>query len=877
MKKISLGLFLVCLSIMLGFFSYEKIWASEISPSTIYPENIVDYVDLSNISAFDINDSYIAYTTDKSRVALFEKSNRTYRYFDGFENISKITLTNNSIVVSDQNYIRVIKNINQETTSNPIILNKIDLTNIKALDIYFDGYNTYIATINESTFRLYKFNENFENQDNSLIQENTSQIISFEQAFLMTINNKNAYIVYKDNIDNSNGKNYSTGLCKIQLSSNESTLNNIQTQNFQANAQVIDTFIFENEEYIVTFRSDILDLFSTNNLFYDSSESKQPLASIDISTSGNLDSSVFPIFQISDLQYHNGNIYLSDTQYKTIQKVSITKDPATNEHTIKSDEIILASFGFDKGRFNNISNIHIQGDTYIISDSKNDRVHILRDGKSYFINSETQSKPQAVAVDSKQNLYFAQVIDAKTQIVKYTFQNNAYIKNSKVYSEFKNTQIGNISDICINNNDILFALDSDNQKILYLSENELIELSNNSLSNLSISNNSQIAFIKGSNSLLVSSGNNVYLISSDGTLLDQATISNLQEITTDLNGFYAITNSDIKTYDIYNNSINYSQSYETNTTGYSKYSYDIIGRKMIAFDTSRSCLISFPFNINYTPFNFEDFQNSTPLSSNSNILALSISNAIIYDYPYELGNIYNVDGTINNCIAIEEFGDYYRVLFAYNNQLKCGFVRKNVCTIIEHTYNLINVITTQQVVSVYKYPTLLKYNNTRLVLDTTLPIGKNISLKYEFPIKLDGVNNFYLYQNGDSIGFIFGADVVLSGEKTIKNLNTENASIHLIGKDITRVLDENLQNKLTSLNDGDRIYVASYDKKSEYTKIIVKDKDSNTIEGYVLTSDIQMDKLDNSKIILIIIIAVSIILLAIIIITYIVLAKKKNK
>ncbi len=871
MKKISLGLFLVCLSIMLGFFSYDKIWASEISPSTIYPENIVDYVDLSNISAFDINNTYIAYTTDKSKVTLFEKSSRTYQNFDGFKNISKITLTNNSIVVSDQNCVKVIK-IDHNNIST-----LINLVDIKALDIYFDGFNTYIATINQSTFKLYKYNEQFDNQENCLIQETTPTIISFEQAFLITINSKNAYIVYKNDSTTSSGKNYSTGLCKIQLSSNASTSNNIQIQdNFQANAQVIDTFFFENEEYIVTFRSDILDLFSTNNLFSASNESKQPLASIDISTSGNLDSSIFPIFQISDLQYHDGNIYLSDTQYKTIQKVSISKDQETNEHTIKSDEIILASFGFDKGRFNNISNIHIQGNTYIISDSKNDRIHILRDGKSYFINSETQSKPQAVAIDSKQNLYFSQTIDAKTQIVKYTFQNNTYIKNSKVYSEFKNTQIGNISDMCINNNDILFALDSDNQKILYLSENELIELANNSLANISISSNSQIKFIKGTNSLIVSSGNNVYLISSDGTRLDQTTISNLREITPDLNGFYAITDNNIQTYNIYNNKINYSQSDEANIINYNKFSYDIVGRRMIAFDTNRSCLVSFPFNTDYVPFNFEDFQNSTPLSSDEKIIALSISNAIIYDYPYELGNIYNVDGNTNNCISIDEFGDYYRVLFAHDNQLKCGFVRKNVCTTIARSYNYINVITTQQVVSVYKYPTLLKYNNTRLIVDT-LPIGKNISLKYEFPIKLDGTNNFYLYQNGNSIGFIFGADVVLAGDKTIKNLNTENASIHLIGKDSTRLLDENLQNKLISLNDGDRIYVASYDKKAEYTKVIIKDKDSNTIEGYVLTADIQMDKLDNSKIILIIIIAVSIILLAIIVITYIILAKKKNK
>ena len=42
----------------------------------------------------------------------------------------------------------------------------------------------------------------------------------------------------------------------------------------------------------------------------------------------------------------------------------------------------------------------------------------------------------------------------------------------------------------------------------------------------------------------------------------------------------------------------------------------------------------------------------------------------------------------------------------------------------------------------------------------------------------------------DNIGFIFNADVVLNESKTIKNLNTENASIRLIGKDNTLLLNE---------------------------------------------------------------------------------------
>ena len=63
MKKVYFGLFLLVLSIMLTTFSYIQANAEETSNTTeietIYPENILDYTNLSEISAFDINNEYI--------------------------------------------------------------------------------------------------------------------------------------------------------------------------------------------------------------------------------------------------------------------------------------------------------------------------------------------------------------------------------------------------------------------------------------------------------------------------------------------------------------------------------------------------------------------------------------------------------------------------------------------------------------------------------------------------------------------------------------------------------------------------------------------------------------------------------------------------
>ena len=56
MKKVILGLFFVCLSIIIAVFFSCPVNASDkdITINTIYPEGVLDYVNLTNINCFDI-------------------------------------------------------------------------------------------------------------------------------------------------------------------------------------------------------------------------------------------------------------------------------------------------------------------------------------------------------------------------------------------------------------------------------------------------------------------------------------------------------------------------------------------------------------------------------------------------------------------------------------------------------------------------------------------------------------------------------------------------------------------------------------------------------------------------------------------------------
>lgn len=850
MKKVTIGMFLVALSILLTLFSYGNVYALQSDTEIVYPENIIDYTDLTNISSFDINNNYIVYTLDKQKVILFEKSTRKYTFFDNFSNISKIKLAGNNIIVVDD-FVYGIKDFKND---NIYKFSDIDISDIKAIDIDITDNSILIGLVNSTSFKLYTYNFDFETI--APMQTITPSSFDFSNAFALSINKKSAYVVcYTSPTDET----YTTSLYKISHSSSNSPINFFQ--NFQSNAKVIDSFFCKGKEYITTFTSEILFLLSSNN---------EKLAEINISTQGNLQENIFPIHKITDLQFFDNKIYMSDSKYKTIQSASIniSTTDTSSECSIKCDEIILGSSGFDYGRFNYATDIYIQGNTYVVCDSSNNRIHILQNNISSFINlPSTATSPKCLTIDSKQNIYVSVVVDNKIQIWKYTFSNGNY-SHSETFDTYNNTNISNVSDMCADSNDNIYII-ADNQ-ILYLSKDKLIAMNT---SDISVNSTSQITYIPQAKLLAISTNNIIYFIKTDGTFYTQKEIPNLQEITSDIDKLYAITPDNIYTLDISNEDIS-SISKEISTSNYSHFTFDVIKQKFMAFDTNKSCLTYLTFENEDIPFKFEDITGQTSLKTSSTFIPLEINNTLIYEYPYELGNIYNIDSSIKYAIGIDTYDNYYRVLFAQDNQLQIGFVRISDVNQVEHKYSAISVITTNQTVPLYKYPTLLTYNDQRLITDV-FDINKKITLIYKYPISIDG-KTFYTYQNGENIGFIFEADVVLYSNKTITNLNTENASIHLIGKDSTILLKDDLTTRIKILRENDRIYVENYDKNKTYTKVILKDINLNTYEGYVLTSDIKMDKLDNSKVILIIIIIASLLLLAFIITLYIII-KKKNK
>lgn len=852
MKKLAWGFAIACICMLSAVFFPRQVYADTTTEiDTIYPNDIIEYVDLTNISNFDITYDYVCYTLDNQKVTLFCMSSKKYSEFDGFDDIQKIKFANDNILIADSSSVKVIKNFGSTPTVTSI--NEINMSGCKAVDIYYNESNIFVGVINNNTFSLYRYSTNLTSSSNPTMTFNSTY---FANAYLMTISDANAYIVYKTGGTNDK---FTTELATLNLSSASLTFG----QTFKVNAKVIDFFEFDNKDYLIT---------STDEILYLQSLSDNTWTDIKISTEGNIQNSNYPIFEITDITFFNNKIYVSDLHFKSIQAIEISVEPTLN---LKSNEIVLASSGFSKGRFKNPNNIYIQGKILYVSDTDNNRIQIIENNNCHIIDDlSTNSRPKCLQTDTKNNLYFVTNNTDGAVLNKYAIIQNEYQKTNS-YSLVDSTALGSIASLCITNSDVIYLLDITNNNIVYLNENNLVKLKNLASLGITLDENSQIEYVMGLDKLVIKSQETITIMNTDGTILAKLNIANLRKITSSFDKIIAITSNSIISYNFENNAIIPSDTISFNTTNYNCFEYDIALSQMIAFDSLRSCLVKFDCPVATNPFNFENL-NDNPLDTNSKLIPLKLNDStLIYEYPNYLGSIYNQDSSIEYCFGIEEYKSFCRIIFNNDGNLSCGFVSTDSCTKLNHTYAPITVITTNQVVPVYKYPTLLKYQGERLITQT-LEINKSITLNYVFPASIDG-KTFYLYQNENTIGFIFNADVVLSEAKTIKNLNTENASIKIIGSEQTNLLDQDKQTVIKVLDNNTRIYVQNYDKKQKYTKVIYKDSDLNTYTGYVLTKDIQMDKLDSSQVVLIVVIILTILLLIGIIVTFVLIKKRNSK
>jgi len=854
MKKIILRLLLISILILTSIVSINSSAetvseeTTSLNIETFYPNNILDYQNLQDISYVATHSDYLAYTISNNYLYILNKNTRQSITLTDFSNIYDIKFINsNNLLLTNYNTetslgsLHIITINNNTTQINT--LSNINISNLRTLDVYSNDSTILIGLIKNNTFELYELT--LDNLSAPKLKEEPIQDTIFTSPSIqMIITDREQIIVAKLSNDSTRiySRQYHTNTFvqnKIQINNN-SELNSIK---------LIDFLKKNNEDYLIVSTNETMYLYSIDNF------------NTQISTLNNLN--------ITDIDIHNELIYICDNDKKLIKSYSIKDDNLQFE----DKNVLICSNNNSLGRFYNLSNIYIQGNKLFVSDTNNDRIQIFDNNKPQAITCTDGSRPKSVTVDNNQNIYF---ITNNNCIQRYSANtSNDYIKTLNL-----SHNAALFSDISFNNINKAYILDYQNNKLLSLSKEDEFEPVY-SFVDITFSQNSQIEYIKALDLFAILNDNKIHLLDlsliaqENSPIVNSIDIANCSSITCDLNSIYALCNNSINHITINSNimHINENPLIQDNFQNYSTISYDIVYNQMFAFDTISQSIVYFNYSNNnsmeYNPVNnidMLDFANSP--------LALSIlNNNLIYDYPYSLGDSYK---NIESCIGIELKDNYYRVLFNYNNELKVGFIHFNNVSITPHdTIQKLKVITINFKVPVYKYPTILKYNKDAIIT-SYIPIDTKITIsKSNFPISIDD-KQFYMYENNGKIGYIFMADIILDDSTNIVKLHIDNATAKSIGENEINLYSEDNKTIITTINNGQRIFVESYNKHSEYTKVIYKDENLNSIVGYIKTELIEMDKLDNSKIVLICIIIISILLLITILITYFVIKKKRQ-
>lgn len=859
MKKILLAITALLLSFL--FLPNTSIVRAEesntsLEVNTLYPENILDYHNLTDIEESTMNDNYIAYTLN-SQLIIFNKNNKQSIYIDDYRNIVEIKFINhNQLLVvnysaSDGGNIYNIKLTENFYTTQ--IISEINIANLHLIDIFENNNVVYIGfiTLTESTNRYYLYTI-----DNTIslatpIEHHNNTHDNYQTSIGLTINQNSQYVVYSESGSNS---------LNLFISPHEASLTNATSVAMTYGTKKLKYYKTDNQSFLLAFTSENVYTYLISNNELSILEKHFSIEDIEV-------------LAFTDVDIYGEQILISDRDSKLIKTLKLNfSDTST---TITDDTTLLASSTSELGRFNNISNIHLQGNTIYIADTFNNRIQIVENNKCYQISDlSTNSKPSNIVIDSKQNIYFCveNQTEGTSSIVQYSQKNHIYT-HSKTYSQYGTNTTFKPVTMTIDSNDNIYVLDYSNNTYNLLCLSDAGLQFKKELTSLSADDNTKLDYIKGKNLLIIYNNNALHLLDLNGEVVDSLIVGNFQDFTTDFSNIYTLSNNTLQLITINNNTMQFDEKslYSDKFTHLNCLDFDVENNRIFAFNQDTQSIVYFDCNLAIPAFNFENIENANALPSTQSPQGVNIiNNGIIYSSPYFIGTTYN---NISKCIAIDTYDDFYRVLFKHDNTLTSGFLHKNYVSIEQHnTSRKIKVLTTNITVPVFKYPTLLKSSN-QAVITSYLPINYHLTITYNpFPISIDD-QTFYLCVKDGQIGYVFNADIVLDDTTNISYLNTENATISAIGQETINILDENKQ-VIKQLQNQDRIYVDNYDKNSEYTKIIYKDADLNTIEGYILTEYVQMDELDDNKIVLIIIIVFSVIMLGVIITSYIIIKKK---
>jgi len=137
--------------LLIAPFSYSVNAEAKLEINTYYPNDVMEYANLTNVSNVTTNDNYIAYTTNNV-INIFNKKDRSINQIENIDNILKIKFCYEKLLVAGNNTINII---------DPITLNVTPISNItypsnSPINFYFNDTTGQIGII-DTTLQIHSF------------------------------------------------------------------------------------------------------------------------------------------------------------------------------------------------------------------------------------------------------------------------------------------------------------------------------------------------------------------------------------------------------------------------------------------------------------------------------------------------------------------------------------------------------------------------------------------------------------------------------------------------------------------------------------------------------------------------------------------------
>ena len=828
-KLFILILFLVASSLATQNYTFSQYAFADSTPSTLsalsYDEAL--HADLQNVQDFTIFNGNFLFV---SANVLYQTNLTTgiTTQVGNYVNVSNLTSNDTYISFLENNMLVLL---NENLQEQVLTFHTVESNFLGSLfGVISSQTNNILAVLNDTTLTLVQFNVNLEitSQQNIPLNTITNPIdITVSNEYVYLSNGTSSNYLFQISISNiSQQSNLNTGL----LNTSDITFANLYDNNLFFN-------IYRNHT--------MLNVFTIDN----SSETPNisTLASLTISDILTPSFTVGDLSEIYSIHIVDNHLYVLDTINKTLQAFTIIK--SNDIYSLTLDKVVIASSGYDAGRFFAPTDMYVASDTsYVVADTQNSRIQSINNQTLQTLTSVTSATndtttlnyPASVAYDTNKKLVvYNQPLGLNQVLIS---KNSVLLAKIETYHDGANSvALGTLSNLTLNTDNTIYTLDLTNNQILFSQNYNEFQILKASPFATALNANSKIVATK--NLLLVLHDNKLYLLDAQGNQLFELALENaVTDLDVDfMQNIYALTANNIEKYVISDNEITYDSNLtleNANTFSMLRVAKDS-GKFVLYHDNNEQLytLSNTDFSQGLTNYVYPTLVNSAVANTQIATIATLNTASYLYAYPDYTGTSYALQqNQIVYALNSENGFDY--VLVNQNGTLLAGYIPTNSTTVQNIDAVSFNYVAISNTVALFKYPTLLQTQDQQsLILET---VQKDTLLNVISPaiLSLDG-SSYYAVNKDNAVLYVNVADVVLANTAQVQPLTPTNAQVFsMSGETLVYQSNSATSTVLTTLPNFSHIVVVDYNSETEWTQIIYKNELNQEISGYILTQNV---------------------------------------